>query len=170
MRITITYTGLCALMAKSSGQLKKGLRNVHRDSLKDTVKTWRKRYLAGHFNASAVQKYGLTDRGRKYKKRKMKKFGHRRPGVFTGGGMEMVLASHTEPTASRRGGFLRASLKFKAPRHMFIRHHKGGGKAYRVSEELTRTTDSENAYLSEYMERQIVSRINKLPGKITRKI
>lgn len=79
-------------------------------AIREIAISWYDKYLPRHFEESAEQRYGYAKRGAGHNKKKMKRFGHTTPLVYTGQMKREALRS------ARITGGKKAKVKFKARR------------------------------------------------------
>jgi hypothetical protein len=77
LRPTIVYKGRKILQGKE-------LRRVIKELLPKIINDWHSKILPQKFEESAFNRYKLKQRSKRYSERKFKKYGHKKPLVFSG--------------------------------------------------------------------------------------
>lgn len=127
-------------------QLGRKMRKALKAALAGAVLLWHRTMLPQHFQGSAVFKYGYKPRTKKYRQRKMIKYGHTRPMVWSGRTEQLMRLFMFVRGTSRR-----ATGKMTAPWYIAIK--PVNTKAPNLKEELTKTTQAEAVSLGKFIER-----------------
>lgn len=130
----------------------KALRSALKAANIATVEYWHKRFMPGHFKASASRKYGYQERTFKYTKRKRRQKGHNLPLVWTGISRFRAQMHFKATGTSERG---RGALK-SMPAYFYQYRGKGPNKR----DELLTTTDVEDKAMAKFWGRVIGKHIN----------
>jgi hypothetical protein len=99
--VTLKFPGRSP--AKLRGQFEAG-RN---EALRSMLKLWHTRYLPRHFTASGARMYSYSLRGATYETRKLRKFKHSRPLVYTGALEKAMTGYMPNPVIGGSNGKLR---------------------------------------------------------------
>ncbi len=111
--------------------LKRAMSRIIRDSLEVAAIYWYDKFLAKHFRREGFQRYHYKPRTKKYVKRKMRKYGHADPLVFTGESRQRAQQFIDLRPVARR-----VTHVLHLPKH-FYQYHVGSGAPDKVAE-LTR--------------------------------
>lgn len=167
VQATITYVGLAAHMTRK-GNLKRTIRKVIDGSLVSTARKHRRRFLPLHFTQGAGGRYGFTKRDPQYNRRKRKRYGHTKDLVLTGTSAAMILGNKSKPVAKKRAGLLGAEYPIKGPKY-FYQYNKTG-RIVRKFDEVREITTGEATILAIDMSKGMTKRMNRLPGRKTRRV
>jgi len=104
------------------------------ETFKEIGEVWHKKYLRRHFQLSAFREYGYAKRSKRYEQRKLKRFGHMRPLVYTGR-MQRALTGSALVRSSARGVTVRMTGPkwLKGFMSMLGRYGTGPDKAKEVT-------------------------------------
>ena len=127
-------------------------RRALRAELAETGRRWHGTMLPGHFEIAAEKKYAYKPRTKGYSIYKAKRFGHRRPLVFSGA-MERQLRQAARVTSTSKG--VRVALT--GPKYLFA-YRKDYQQADKAAE-ITATTDAEAQALSEKLDASMTRRL-----------
>ena len=145
LRAQIRYTG-------GPGVLKKDLRAAAKASLAVVGATWHDKTLPGHFTPAAAGRYKYRKRTAKYRDRKRRVHGHRRPLVYSGE-MERMVTRMARVTATGRG----ARVALKGPRYLYA--YRKAGQPDKAAE-LIAVTPAEAEDMATVLDREITARLN----------
>lgn len=138
--------------------------DIHRDVAREMAITWHDRYVRKHFTQAGASEYGYTPRagergtGKAFRKsytgRKLARFGHTRPLVFSGASLVLVLASRNNVRATATKGEARAVLRMNAP----ALNWRNPRSRIDMRDELTRVSAAENVDLANTTEERMQQR------------
>lgn len=89
------------------------LNNVNRETVRLMGEYWHQKYFPKHFTHAGATEYGYQERNAHYEMRKLKKYGHTYPLVFSGQGRQD--ASHPRIVATAKRGEARVQVIMNAP-------------------------------------------------------
>ena len=137
--------------------LKKHLRPVVKEVLKETVDFWHTQILPGHFTRRGERKYRYRRRTREYMDRKKARRGHNRPLEFTGDLKRAALRQARISGTSRSARVTMYGLPWYAT--------KGFGKNQTYADEMTAVTLAESNMMAKDVSQNITARLNKIREK-----
>lgn len=141
IKTTITYKRSPELVAKE-------FRKIVKAQLQEIGKLWHKGFLPLHFARGARQRYNYAPRSKRYERRKLRKFGHTKPLVFTGR-MERELKRRHQVTGTGRS----VKVRMKAPPY---------AKYHNKLREVTVTTQQEATVLAHELHDRVIRAIEQL--------
>ena len=144
---------------------RKALGEAVREALADIGRYWHGEILPKHFLSSATARYGYKRRGGRYTKRKRKKFGHRRPMVYTGR-MQRDLRGRAEIRSSTRS----ARVKMRTARALNFSGRAKRGDYPDMKAEVTETTAAERLTLAKRVDVGVTHRLNAVKTRSTKTI
>ncbi len=128
-----------------------------RAGLRKATQTWQKDVAPRHFRYGAQGRYGYKQRSRKYRDRKMRVYGHRRPLVYSDESEHWVLTRRAQPKTRRTRVGLTATLPVVVPKYFFMYRGAGSDKYA----ELTATLPEEYEQLFQGVDAVIETELQK---------
>lgn len=168
MGIIITYSGLRPENANRE------MNKAVADSLSQAAGFWWRQYLPFHFEEFSGAKYGYKKRTKAYTKRKLNKYGHTKPLVYSGN-FKMLATSHF---VVGKKSINEATIKIKAPnyvwitRNQFLKARKNGYTSAmpNMYDETIKTIASEEKKIGEFFKDKATEMLNNINEKSTKKI
>lgn len=119
---------------------------------------WHRNILAKHFTHRGATEYGYQERSVKHNRRKLRKFGHTYPNVFTGEMKHAVMRAR-ELSATSKGG----KVVLYGPTHLyaFRKDYKQPDKAA----EISAISEADARELAAVIDRYIEQELNKDGGR-----
>ena len=154
LHIKTIYNGLPAALAKGMGATTLMVRFAFTHAYEETLDFWHKKIRPGHFQPSALAKYGYTPRTRNYERDK----GHRRPLVYSGESERATERNYIKATGRS------ASLHMDAGNLLW----RPGG--INMREELLATTNEDEAAMGRVFEREASQVLRDWPQTHTENI
>ncbi len=124
------------------------------------VQWWHAKIRPKHFTQAGADEYRYRDPSIKYQLRKLRKFGHERPMVFTGRGEKMAATGRI--TANKNRG----RVIMDAP----VFNFKPLGYDKPLREQLLRISPDDLTVLTRIMKKKFLSSVKSLKGKRKRRI
>jgi hypothetical protein len=117
--------------------LARELNSVNRETARLMGDYWHQRFFPKHFTHRGATEYGYKKRNEFYEAKKLKKFGHTYPLVFSGEGKEQ--ASHPRIVATAKRGEARVRVIMNAP----VFNFRSSPNAPNMAEELRTISEPE---------------------------
>ncbi len=155
LHIKTFYSGLAAALAKELG-ITERMKVALRQGYEGALDFWHKKIRPGHFEVSALAKYGYTPRTVKYERSK----GHRRPLVYSGDSERATERNYIKFAARS------ASLHMDAGNLLW---NPGGGRI-NMRDELLRTTSEDETAMARIFERDFTQSMRDQPQTHTENI
>lgn len=149
----IEIRGLAA-RAMQGGEIGRVFRQAVARAMRDAAEYWRDVIQPGHFQTSAVKKYGYQPRTRMYMLRKARLYHHQRPLEFTGDSKRAILGAKRRPQVKVTGTTAKAQLRIVAPRYFFQYNPMHARPIYKCAE-LVRMTPEEMWMLARFVDLRI---------------
>jgi len=118
-------------------------------------KYWHEKILPKHFKAGAYSEYSYSPRGAKYEARKLKKYQHSIPNVFTGLMRDEVLSQANQDVRETSKG---VRIHIHGPKYTY--QYKPGGPD--KAGELIAVSNRDREMLTRFMEKHLESEAKKL--------
>lgn len=162
----IEYRGL-AFHADKPGGLRLFFKRAVRQGFIEAGEWWRRKHLPRHFTERAGVFYSYQKRTLRHQARKKKKFGHRKPLVFTGQSRDAIMADRQPPKWRKRGGIPGVEVRIKAPKYFYQFNPATGPNKLA---EVTQLASSELAVLARVVDRRITAAMNNARGRKRKKV
>ena len=155
---TIRYLGLAALLSGPATGFKTAYREAIAAGLMRAAETWQKVYLPRHFKEGARAKYNMPKLTQEYIRKKIKKYGHKKPLVWSGESERQITSELLIPRVRRGAGRMPLSVEVgvHAPSD-FSRYKRKSGESNK--DLLGRTTAKERQEMAVAVHRTIVAAI-----------
>ena len=124
--------------------------------------TWHKQILPKHFTPAGAKEYRYKKRTAKYQRRKLRKFGHQDPLVFTGRLRSEVSYRYRVIATAGRGTKGKVKVRLYGPRYLFA-YHKG--LQVDKADELTRLSRADVRKLGRAMDAILKKEIERARKK-----
>lgn len=146
---------------KSPRGMAKAFAEAREKAMADVGRHWHGQMLPKHFEESAFARYKYEPRSPRYVKRKERKYGHRRPLVFTGTLMRTVLGAAQIRATSRR-----VTVRMSGPRWLagYIAFRGRAGRGPDKRKELTMILKNEGAELATIAARRVRDEVQNSRG------
>ncbi len=155
LHIKTVYNGLAAVVAKELG-VTEMLQIAFKHAYEEALDFWHKKIRPGHFEVSALAKYGYTPRTVGYERSK----GHRRPLIYSGDSERATERNYIQFAARS------ASLHMDAGNLLW----RPGGGRINMREELLATTSEDEAAMARVFENKIAQVFRDWPQTHTENI
>jgi len=96
-----------------------------RSGMRDATKKWQREMAPQHFKFGAQGRYGYQQRTKKYRRRKERVYGHRRPLVYSGETLKWVTTRFAQPTTRKTPLGVASVLPVVVPKYFFM--YRGAG-------------------------------------------
>ena len=138
---------------------KRDWRQVSKEAWLQTGAHWHRFLLKKHFTRGAIAEYDYEPRAKSTEMKKARKFGHRRPLVFTGELQRMVMRVRevTSVGDGKKGGA--AKIKLRGPRYLY-QYRKDLGQPDKAAE-LSAVSTKDADDLAKKLDRVITRELNE---------
>ena len=155
LRGVITYTGSPEVKAKA-------FRGILKEEMRGLIDFWHEKYLPKHFTKAGSGVYKYQDRSASHMRKKIKRFRHADPLVFTGDMKRMLIRRIAiSGTAKSAKGTLRGPKYLYQYRKDYNQPHK--------AEEIVATSRPELLVFARRLDKNNPKRINKIKTTHTKK-
>lgn len=132
-------------------------RKATKEAVQDTLDDWFLDILPVHFTLVGANRYGYVKRTIRYMKRKLKKFGHASPLVWSGEFRDAML--QRKPATKFKDKLTRAELTFKGlPKYAFIINKTD------KTQEVTSVSDLDRRRMVKRFKETFINRMNAKRG------
>lgn len=136
------------------GLSRRHLRADIKEALREVGREWHHQTLPRHFVDGASSRYRMRPRSAAHQERKLHRFGHQRPLVFSGAmAAELKRIAEIKPTSKG------VRVKMRGPKYLY--RYRKDSKQPDKAKEVTATTKAEERTIAQSLHAKLKTRMNK---------